>query len=93
MLTDIWGKNYFSVCLRGEDLVHIFFWRISFWAYIQHYSLFQKTTTDSPKLQKRKKMHVKALIILPSLKCAIALLLYSLALSSFSLQFILIPSV
>ena len=43
--------------------------------------------------KRAKKMHFKALIILPSLECAIALLLYSLAFSTFSLQFNLIPSV
>ena len=64
-------------------------------AKIQNYHLYQKATTvcHSPTLQKIKKKHIKALAILPSLKCVIALLLYSLAFSSFSLQFILIPSV
>ena len=42
-------------------MAHVF-WRIYFWAGIQNYHLFQKTTadsTDSPYLQKRKKSILK----------------------------------
>ena len=89
MLTDIWGKRLLLCIFARPIKIRCIF----FWACIKNYHLSQKTTDDNSIASKEKKMHIKALIILPSLKCAIALLLYSLALSSFSLQFILIPSV
>ena len=86
MLIDIWGKRL---------LFCIFEIRCKFFrACIQNHHLFEKTTNDNLiASKKKKKMHIKVLIILPSLECAIALLLCSLAFSSLSLQFILIPLV
>ena len=80
-----------SLYVWEAKIRHIYFFGFFIFRYIF------KIITFSEKLLKAlaedRKMHIKALIILPSLKCAIALLLYSLAFSSFSLQFILIPSV
>ena len=94
MLFDIWGNRLLFCMFEKPRYIFPDNSSLGIHTYIHEVITFSENYYRQPLAsQEKKRMHIEALIILPSLKCAIALLLYSLAFSSFSLQFILIPLV